>query len=101
MSMMRVRPVGMSMMFFQVLVFVNMHILNVSYVFVNMMHIVVIVQMRMGRLSMQVGVQMLFRAYKPDAGAREHHGRKHDPTDPLLKQHEGSYRADERGEAPR
>ena len=82
--MMRVRPVGMNMMFFPVLVFVNMHLMNDSYVFVNMMNIVVIVQMRMSRLSMQVGVQMLFRAYEPDTGNREHHGGKHDPTDPLL-----------------
>jgi len=84
MSMMRVRPVGMKMMFFPVLVFVNMRLMNDSQVFVNMMNIVVMVQMRMSRLSMQVGVQMLFRAYEPDTGNREHHGGKHDPTDPLL-----------------
>ena len=61
--MMRVRPVGMNMMFFPVLVFVNMRLMNDSQVFVNMMNIVVMVQMRMSRLSMQVGMQMLFRAY--------------------------------------
>ena len=42
-SVMRVRPVGMNMLFFPVLVFVNMRLMNDSYVFVNMMDIVVIV----------------------------------------------------------
>ena len=55
-SMMRVRPVGMNMLFFPVLVLVNMRLMNDSSMFVNMMDIVVIVQMRVSRLSMQVGV---------------------------------------------
>lgn len=40
---MRVRPVGMNMIFFKVLMFVNISFMNNSYVFVNMMNIVVIV----------------------------------------------------------
>ncbi|GEM_PF-6336124 len=45
-------PVGMNMIFFKVLVFVNMRLLGELCVFVNMMHILVIVQMRMIRLLM-------------------------------------------------
>src|SRR5450759_4904090 len=45
-----IRPVGMSMIFFKVLVFMNMRLTNDSCMFVNVMIIVVIVQMRMNLL---------------------------------------------------
>ena len=54
-SMTRVRPVRLNMLFFTVLVLVNICRRNYSRVFVNMMNIIVIAQMRMSRLSMQVG----------------------------------------------
>jgi len=41
--MMRVRPVGMHMLLFTVVVLVNMRVMNDSSMFVNMMNIVVIV----------------------------------------------------------
>jgi hypothetical protein len=50
--MMGVRPVGMSMIFFKVLVFMNVRLTNDSCMFVNVMIIVVIVQMRMNVLLM-------------------------------------------------
>ena len=53
-SVMCVWPVGVNMTFFRVLVFVNMRLMNDSCVFVNMMTIFVIVQMRMNHLMMQV-----------------------------------------------
>ena len=70
-SVMRVRPVGMRMSFFTVVVLVNMRLIYDSGVFVNMMEIVVIVKVSMSRLVMHVGVHMIFRAYEPDAGDRE------------------------------
>ena len=51
-SVMCVWPVGVNMTFFRVLVFVNMRLMNDSCVFVNMMTIFVIVQMRMNHLLM-------------------------------------------------
>lgn len=52
MPVMRVWPVGMNMIFFNVLVFVNMRFVSGICVFVNMMNICVVVQMRMNRLLM-------------------------------------------------
>ena len=52
MSVMCVRPVGMNMIFFKVLVCVNMRVLGNIGVFVDMMNIFVIVQMRMNRFLM-------------------------------------------------
>jgi hypothetical protein len=49
---MGVWPVGMSMIIFKVLVFMNMRLTNNPYMFMNMMIIVVIVYMRMNLLFM-------------------------------------------------
>ena len=48
---------------------------------------------------MQVRMRMFLRAYEPDSGNGERNGRKHHPSDPLLKQYEGRYGTDERGKA--
>jgi len=53
-SVMCVWPVGVNMTFFRVFVLVNMRFMDDSYVFVNMMAIFMIVQMRMNHLMMQV-----------------------------------------------
>ena len=51
-----VRPVGMNMIFFKVLVLVNMRLVNDSCVFVDMMNIFMIVQMRVNFFLMYVWV---------------------------------------------
>ena len=53
-SVMCVWPVSVNMTFFSVFVLVNMRFMDDSYVFVNMMAIFMIVQMRMNHLMMQV-----------------------------------------------
>ena len=94
-----VRPVGMNMIFFKVLVVVNMRLMSGLCMFVSMVNILVVVQMRMNRLLMQVRVQMIFSADKPETGDCEQDRRKHYPADPLLKQYEGCYGTNERGKA--
>ena len=55
-SVMCVWPVGVNMIFFRVLVFVNMWLINNAYVFMIMMNIFMVVQMRMNHRLMQVQV---------------------------------------------
>ena len=55
-SVMCVWPVGVNMIFFRVLVSVNMWLINNAYVFMIMMNIFMVVQMRMNHRLMQVQV---------------------------------------------
>ena len=95
---MGIRPVGMNMFDFPVLMFVNVRLSNCFSVFMVMMKIIMTVRMRMDLLSMEMRVLMLFGTYKPDTSDRQHDRREHHPPDPFSEYEERRRRPNKRGE---